>query len=174
METIFSWFNQFFTERWAVFFTAWLPFIELRGAIPLGISMGIKPLQVFLISMAGNAIPVIPLLLLLNPVRDFLIRNSKLMAGFFDWLYERTIRKSDKVDKYGAAGLILFTAIPFPTTGAWTASLAAVIFKIKFKYALPAILAGIVLAGIVVTITSITILSLNMDRALLMLADVVS
>jgi uncharacterized membrane protein len=103
-------------------------------------------------------VPVIPLLFLLEPVRKFLISNSRLMARFFDWIYARTIRKSDNIDKYGALGLILFTAIPFPTTGAWTASLAAVIFKIKFKYALPAILAGIVIAGIVVTFTSMAIL----------------
>ncbi len=158
MDAIFNWLNQFFTQEWAVFFTAWLPFIELRGAVPLGISLGIDPFKVFWLSIAGNAVPVIPLLLLLNPIREFLINNSQLMSRFFDWLYKRTIRKSDKVNKYGALGLILFTAIPFPTTGAWTASLAAVIFKIKFKFALPAILIGIILAGIVVTITSITIL----------------
>ncbi len=160
MDAIFSWFNQFLTQEWAVFLTAWLPFIELRGAIPLGISLGIDPMRVFLLSIAGNAVPVIPLLLLLNPVRDFLIANSPLMKRFFNWLYERTIRKSDKVDKYGALGLILFTAIPFPTTGAWTACLAAVIFKIKFTYALVAILTGIILAGVIVTLTSITVLPL--------------
>lgn len=158
MRDVFIWFNQYFSRDWAVFFTSWLPFIELRGAIPLGISLGISPVKVFLLGVIGNAVPVIPLLFLLNPVREFLITHSRLMARFFTWLYERTIRKSDKVEKYGALGLILFTAVPFPTTGAWTASLAAVIFKIKFKYAFPAIMLGIVLAGIIVTLTSITVL----------------
>lgn len=157
MSSVFDWFSTFFSQEWAVFFTAWLPFIELRGAIPLAISLGIEPLTAFWIGVAGNAVPVIPLLLLLEPVRVFLIRNSRLMARFFDWLYARTIRKSDQVDKYGALGLILFTAIPFPTTGAWTASLAAVVFKIKFRYALPAILAGVIIAGVVVTLTSVAI-----------------
>lgn len=155
---IVSWFQQYFTREWAVFFIAWLPFFELRGAIPLAVSLGIKPVYAFWLGVIGNTVPVIPLLFLLEPVRKFLIRKSKIMARFFDWLYERTIRRSDNIDKYGSLGLILFTAIPFPTTGAWTASFAAVIFKIKFKYAFPAILAGIVIAGIVVTLTSMAVL----------------
>ncbi|MFW5999707.1 MAG: COG2426 family protein, partial [Halanaerobiaceae bacterium] len=144
--------RHYLNREVAVFLTAWLPFIELRGAIPLAISLGITPLNAFLLGVAGNTLSVIPLLLLLNPVREFLIQNSRLMARFFDWLYERTIRKSDNVEKYGALGLILFTAVPLPTTGAWTASLAAIIFKIKFKYAFPAITMGVIIAGIAVTL----------------------
>lgn len=151
---IYELLNRYLSRELAVFLTAWLPFIELRGAIPLAVSLGIKPLDAFFLGVAGNTLSVIPLLLLLKPVREILIRKSQLMARFFDWLHARTIRKSDNVEKYGALGLILFTAVPLPTTGAWTASLAAIIFKIKFKYAFPAITAGIIIAGIAVTLTS--------------------
>lgn len=41
-NAIFNWFNQFFSKELAVFFTAWLPIVELRGAIPLAISLGIS------------------------------------------------------------------------------------------------------------------------------------
>ncbi|MFW5986179.1 MAG: COG2426 family protein [Halanaerobiales bacterium] len=157
METVFMFFNRFFTREWAVFFTSWLPFVELRGAIPLGISLGINPFKVFWLGVAGNAVPVIPLLLLLDPVRRYLRKNFQIMERFFNWLYSRTIRRSERVQKYGALGLIFFTAIPFPTTGAWTASFAAIIFKIKFRYAFPAIILGIFLAGIIVTLTSVSV-----------------
>ncbi len=157
MESVFYFLEEHLSGELAVFLTAWLPFIELRGAIPLGIKLGIDPIQVFILAVIGNIIPIIPILLLLNPVREFLIRNSQIMKRFFDWLYNRTIRKSDQVDKYGALGLILFTAVPLPTTGAWTASFAAIIFKIKFKYAFPAIVAGVLLAGVVVTLMSLAI-----------------
>ena len=157
MEIVFNWLKKLLSGELAVFFTAWLPFAELRLAIPLGIAQGIEPLSVFFLGITGNAVPVIPLLLLLKPVRKFLISNSKIMKRFFSWLDARTIKKSDQVDRYGAIGLILFTAIPFPTTGAWTASLAAVLFNIKFKYALTAIIAGIIIAGIVVTAASMAV-----------------
>ncbi len=158
MDTsIFQWFNSFLSKEWAVFFTACLPILELRGAIPVGIAMNMSPLKVFFIAVLGNALPVIPLLLFLEPVRDFLIKNSRYMEKFFACLYKRTIRKSDKVKKYGAIALILFTAVPLPTTGAWTASLAAVIFKIKLRRAFPAILMGIIISGIIITISSMAL-----------------
>ena len=155
-NSIFQWFNQFFSKEWAVFFTAGLPIVELRGAIPLAISLGIEPGKAYWLAVFGNVVPVIPLLLLLQPVRDLLIRYSALMERFFNWLDQRTLRKSKQINKYGALGLILFTAIPLPTTGAWTASLAAILFKIRFRYAFPAIVAGILLAGVVVLILSLT------------------
>lgn len=155
-NVIFQFFNQYFTREWAVFFISWLPIVELRGAIPLAITLGISPLKAFLLAVAGNAVPVIPILLLLEPIRKFLIANFNFMNSCFEWLDERTLKKSGKIEKYGALALILFTAIPLPTTGAWTASLAAILFKIKFKYAFPAIMIGILIAGLIMIILSIT------------------
>ncbi len=156
-EAIFEWFRNILSGEWAVFFTAWLPFAELRLAIPLGIAQGMNPWRVFWLAVAGNAVPVIPLLLLLRPVRRILKNNFNIMKKFFDYLDKRTLKKSDKVDKYGAFGLIFFTAVPFPTTGAWTASLAAVLFKIKFKYAFISIIFGVIAAGLVVTTMSMAV-----------------
>ena len=45
---------------------------------------------------------------------------------------------------------MLFVAIPLPMTGAWTGCIAASLFKIKLKYVLPAVCAGIILAGVLV------------------------
>ncbi|MFW6035348.1 MAG: COG2426 family protein [Halothermotrichaceae bacterium] len=153
---IFQWFNQYFSQEWAVFFVSMLPIVELRGSIPLAISLGMNPWKAYWIAVVGNAVPVIPLLLFLEPIRNFLIKHLMIMKRFFNWLDKRTIKKSDKVEKYGALALVLFTAIPFPTTGAWTASLAALLFKIKFKFSLPAIILGIIIAGVVMIIISVT------------------
>lgn len=155
-NVFFQWFNQYFSKELAVFFVSWLPIVELRGAIPLAISLDISPWKAYWIAVIGNTIPVIPLLLFLMPLRNYLKERFLFMDRFFTWLEKRTLAKSDKVEKYGAIGLMLFTAIPLPTTGAWTASLAAVLFKIKFKYAFPAIFAGILLAGIIMIILSLT------------------
>ncbi len=127
-----------------------LPISELRGAIPAGISLNQALPKTIILSIAGNLIPVIPLLLLLGPVSEKL-RQFKLWHRFFVWLFERTQKRAQLVEKYGAIGLIFFVAIPLPITGAWTGCIAATLFKIRFKYALGAIAAGVVIAAAIVT-----------------------
>jgi len=153
LEELFITLKELVSKEFAVFIAAMLPVTELRASIPLAISWGLSPTKAFVLSVIGNAVPVIPLLFLLDPVTKYL-RRIELFDRFFSWLYARTRRKSDKVDKYGAIGLILFTAIPLPTTGAWTASVAATIFKIRFRSAFPAIITGVIIAGVVITLLS--------------------
>ena len=51
-------------------------------------------------------------------------------------------------------GLYLFVAIPLPGTGAWTGALAADLFDIRFKNALPVIFLGVLSAGIIMLVLS--------------------
>lgn len=135
----------------AVFLVAALPFIELRGAIPLALAFGLSPGRAFILAILGNLLPVLPLLLLFTTVSERL-RVFPPVDMFLTWLHDRTVKKSDKVERYGPLGLIFFTAVPLPTTGAWTASLAAILFRIKIRYAFPAIAFGVLIAGMVVTL----------------------
>ncbi|MBU1125047.1 MAG: small multi-drug export protein [Candidatus Omnitrophica bacterium] len=136
-----------------------LPISELRGAIPLGLYYGFPLVKAFFLAVLGNSLIVIPALFLFEPISRRL-RKFKLWSRFFDWLFERTKKNSDAVQKYEALGLILFVAIPLPMTGAWSGIVAASMFKIKFRYALAAILTGILIAGIIVsTLCSLGIFS---------------
>lgn len=134
-----------------VFLTAALPVSELRGAIPLGLLNGMPVYKTYLIAVAGNFLPVIPLLLFLSPVSEYLQRFP-VWKRFFSWLYGRTRRRAEVVQKYEALGLMLFVSVPLPITGAWTGCVAASLCGIKLKYAVPAVFCGILLAGIVVTL----------------------
>lgn len=128
-----------------------LPISELRGSIPLGfLTLKISFLKVFFLSILGNLLPVIPILLFLEPVSERL-RHFRIWRNFFDRLFEHTKRKSALIEKYEALGLILFVAIPLPVTGAWTGSIAASLFKIRFRYALLSISIGVVCAAIIVS-----------------------
>lgn len=140
-----------------------LPVAELRGGIPLAFALGIPPFKAFWLAVAGNLLPVIPLLLLLQPVSNFL-RKLPVLDKFFEWLFARTRRKSHLIEKYEALGLILFVAIPLPMTGMWTGAVAASLFKIPIKYSLPAIIAGVFIAGGIVSVlcmTGMMVYSLN-------------
>lgn len=126
-----------------------LPISELRGSIPAALMMGLSPLKAFLLSILGNSLIIIPVLFLLEPVSNALMR-FKPWKKFFDWLFERTKAKGDLIQKYEAIGLALFVAVPLPMTGAWSGCIAASLFRIKFRYAFPAIFLGVVGAGIIV------------------------
>ncbi len=131
-----------------------MPVSELRGAIPLGLFLDIPVMKTALLAVAGNIIPVVPLLLFLGPVSEWFTAKHELFKRFFDWLFERTRRHSDKIEKYEALGLILFVAIPLPMTGAWSGSIAAFIFGIRFWRAFPCIIIGILIAATLVTLAS--------------------
>jgi len=137
------------TLEWTTFIISMLPISELRGSIPVALAMGMAPMKAFLISILGNSAIIIPVLFLLEPVSARL-RRFKIWRSFFDWLFERTKAKGDLIQKYEAVGLMLFVAAPLPMTGAWSGCIAASLFKIKFRYALPAIFLGVVEAGVIV------------------------
>lgn len=144
----------------AVFVVAMLPVFELRGAIPAGYAMGMtNPLLIYALAVVGNFMPVLPIILGLGPA-ERLFRRFKIWDRFFDWLFKRTVARSDVIKKYESLGLILFVAIPLPMTGAWTGSIAAYLFKLPLRLALPCIILGILIAGLVVSLVSQGVLSL--------------
>ncbi|WP_370574363.1 COG2426 family protein [Methanomethylovorans sp.] len=139
-----------------------LPVAELRGSIPIAIlQYQMHPAEAYLLAVIGNMIPVIPLLLYLEPVSNYL-RRFRLWDKFFNWLFTRTHHNhSATFEKYGTLGLAIFVAIPLPATGAWSGCAAAFVFGICFRHALVAITAGVLIAGLVVTVVTLGGLSLS-------------
>jgi uncharacterized membrane protein len=136
----------------AVFLTSMLPVIELRGALPMAINFfNIAWPKAFLIAFIGNLIPVPFILWLLEPVVRILSK-IKPLGNFFQWLFERTRRRGNKViEKYEEIGLLAFVAIPLPGTGAWTGALIAFLFGLNFKKSFLVISLGVFIAGVIVT-----------------------
>jgi uncharacterized membrane protein len=144
----------------AVFVIAMLPIFELRGAIPAGYALGMEsPLLIYAIAVAGNFVPVLPIITLLGPA-ERLLRRFRWCDRCFDWLFARTVSRSALIQRYQSLGLILFVAIPAPVTGAWTGSVAAYLFKLPLRLAIPCIILGILIAGVVVTLASLGVIAL--------------
>ena len=150
LNLVLGWLNGLPPE-YAVMIVGALPVSELRGAIPLGLYLGMPVLKAFFWAVLGNIVFVAPALFFFEPIAAFL-RKFKLWARFFDWLFERTRKKSEVVLRYEALGLLILVAIPLPMTGAWTGVVAATLFKIKFRYAFLSIILGVILAGIIVSL----------------------
>ncbi|MGB3906896.1 MAG: small multi-drug export protein [Methanomethylovorans sp.] len=153
---------EIFPNWLATILISCLPVAELRGAIPIALlQYQMHPAEAYLFAVIGNMLPVIPLLLYLEPVSNYL-RRFRFWDKFFNWLFTRTRHNhSETFEKYGTLGLAIFVAIPLPATGAWTGCAAAFVFGIGFRHALMAISAGVLVAGAVVTIVTLGGISLS-------------
>lgn len=131
-----------------------LPISEVRGAIPMAVGvLGLPPADAYLLSVIGNLIPVVPMLLFLGPISEFLMRYP-LGERFFRWLFARTRRKYIKEhERFGLTALTLFVALPLPMTGAWTGCALAFLLGFRFWPAFAAITAGVLIAGAIVMAT---------------------
>jgi uncharacterized membrane protein len=139
---------EHFRSEWAVFLLSMIPISELRGSIPLGISLGLPPFEVFLISIAGNMLPVPFLLKLFRPIIRYVAR-TRLLRRPAAYVLKKVNKGSNKVIRYELLGLFLLVAIPLPTTGAWTGSAVAAFLKLDFKKSFLFIFMGVITAGVI-------------------------
>ena len=139
-----------------------VPLIELRGAIPIAIAMGIDLPEwaVLLIAIIGNIIPVPFIYFFARRILEWMAKSSwkplKKAGKFFLKKGEKAGDKLlEKVHSGLYVALYLFVAIPFPGTGAWTGTLAASILNLDFKKSMVAIISGVVTAGVIMLLISL-------------------
>ena len=143
--------NKINSPEIKVFLIAMIPIFELRGAIPIGIlEYKLSPLEVFPIAIAGNMVPIFFILLFFDFVTRIFFKVP-LLKKILEAIFRRTRKKGEIIEKYEEIGLMLFVAIPLPVTGAWTGSLAAYLFGLRFWKSILFIFLGVLIAGVVVT-----------------------
>jgi len=128
-----------------------LPLAELRGGIPMGI-MGFQLvwLEVFLLAIIGNLLPVPFLLLFFRRLIEF-SRRIPIANKLTALLIKHAQRHTPAVERYERIGLIVFVSIPLPWTGAWTGAIVASMLGMKFKQGFLSISVGVLISGVIVT-----------------------
>lgn len=127
--------------------TAALPFGGLGNAIPVALSsFGYSPLKTVILAVIGSSLPIAPLLYFLEPISHGVIK-FKPWRRFLERLFTRKKAKYDLRQRLAAFLLMLFVALPIPVTGSWAGCAAASLFRIRFRYAFPAIFIGVVIEG---------------------------
>jgi len=151
-----SWFQNF-PPQLATFLIAMVPISELRASIPIAIKIYHLPVwSAYTFSVLGNLVPMILIVLILQPVADFLSRHFRIFQRFFEWLFEHTRKRgAKKFEKWGEFAVFILTATPIPLLGGWTGPLAAFVFNIKLKKSIPLVILGCLTAGVVVTVLTI-------------------
>jgi len=149
---------------WWTFLLSATPISEIRGSIIYAISVldhsFLNIFMAYLISVIGNFLPVPFIMLAFRPIIKWM-KKTKLFGRAAHWLEERTERKAGKLSRVSAGALMIFVSIPFPTTGAWTGAMIAALLDMRFKYALPAIILGIMISGLIMTFLTTGILNLG-------------
>lgn len=149
------------------FLIAMLPIVELRGAIPAAITMGIHPMLAFALAWVGSAIISPILLLILRPILNWM-KKFKIFASLakaiedgFKGKAMKVIGKEDdsalsgeelkKLERKKMLGVYLFVAFPIPLTGVWTGSAIATFIDIPFWKSMLMVWLGNLTAGAIVT-----------------------
>ncbi len=148
-----------FSQYLLVFLIAMMPIVELRGAVPVAVGMGLDTTLAFMLILIGNMLPV-PLVYLFS--RKLLVFGLNFrwrwLRKFCNFCLVKGEKAGEKLLKKGRAGvyvaLMLFVGIPVPGTGAWTGTLAASILKLDFRKTVMAVLAGVLMAGVIMAVGS--------------------
>ncbi len=134
-----------------------LPWIELRGSIPVGIHMGYNPLHVFAICTVTDIL-LIPVLLFLLKYGMPLILRIETVNRFYQWNVVGTLRRYEKYRKWEELGLALFVAVPLPFTGVYSGAFVSYLLNFRKREAFLSIASGAVMAGAIVTVLSMGVL----------------
>ncbi len=135
-----------------VFLISMVPLVELRGAVPYAITMGLPVLPSYIIAIIGNMLPMPFIFFFARKVLEW-GKDKPIIGGFFTFCLEKGHKGGEKLkEKAGNSlywALFLFVGIPLPGTGAWTGTLAASILDMDFKKSVKSVICGVILAGII-------------------------
>jgi len=139
-----------------------MPFIEMRGAVPIAVLFYHWDLGVALLfSGIVSLIPGLVIVFYLDRLEPHL-RKVKLFDRALNKAFEWTRKKhaepdaQKKRDRRALILLAILVALPGPGTGAWTGGLVSYVFEVPKKKAVVALLLGVV--GEAVAIAALVLL----------------
>ena len=148
-----------------VFLVSMVPIVELRGAIPIGVGLGVPEILALIIAVIGNMVPVPFIYKFSRKLLELGSKSSwKWIKKFCDFCLKKGEKAGKKLMKRGGdsiyLGLFLFVGIPIPGTGVWTGTLAASLLDLDFKKTVKAIICGVLLSGCIMLAISLGVFKL--------------
>lgn len=157
IEAILSFF-QGLPPMWTTVIIAAIPVVEVRGAVPIALEIFHLPVVTgALLSFLGSIVPALVIPSVLQAIEIPCRRASKTCARFLDWTAHHVEKRyTQRYRALGAVGLAVFVAIPLPLTGVWTGALAAWLFRIPKRYAIPALILGTACTTLIMTAVTVS------------------
>lgn len=173
------------------------PIIELKGAIPIGMSVdyfgeyALDGTSAFLLSLLGSSLVVPIIALIFTPIINWL-KRTKLFKRFGEYIDQKVSRHKRDIDskvdstrtktKSTIIKCLLifgFVAIPLPLTGVWTGTCVAVAVGLNLWQTCLSVILGNVVAGLIIVFVCsvfpeiITILSIVFILIVLVLIAII-
>lgn len=152
----------------ATIIIAMFPIIELKGAIPIGMSVdywgnyALNNTQSFLFSLLGSCLVVPILAIVFIPILNWL-KKTKMFRKVATFIEEKVKKHTDDIDKKVVNSsnkknkteikcllIFAFVAVPLPLTGVWTGTCAAVIIGLKYWQTVLSVVLGNIVAGLII------------------------
>jgi len=128
-----------------------LPWIELRGSIPLAIALGWDPVAAGAMGIIANWLIIVPGYFFL----DLFYERWFSRFAFIRRLVKRVREKgAGLIERYELLGLALFVGVPLPGTGAYAGVTLAWLLGLRRWRAMAAVALGVAVAGIAVTLVA--------------------
>lgn len=135
---------------------SFLPTIELRGSIPLGIALGFNPLLVTSISIITNILLIPVLFIFLNYFWK-IVKNWKIVEFYVSKLRARS---KPYIEKYGNYGIFIFVVIPLPGSGVYTGSLVSWLFGMDIKDVFLPMVLAVLTSAVFIALISLGIITI--------------
>ena len=148
-----------FLKYLSVFFISMVPLLELRGAIPIAIGMGLDTMSSILVCAVGNLVPVPVIYLFARKVLLWGL-DKPFIGGICRFFHSKGERAGKRLagSKFGKFGLmvalIAFVGIPIPGTGAWTGTLGASFLEMGIRETVISVALGVIIAGVIMATVS--------------------
>ena len=149
-------FHNIVVKYFITFLLGMCPIIEIRGAIPVGVGLGLSYFESFVVGFVGNIIPIYFIVKYAGPIFEVLgkVKIFKKIIDFASDKATKKIEESERLQTFTALGLYLFVAIPLPGTGIWIGSLIANFLHVPPKKAMLPLILGVLTAGTIILIAT--------------------
>lgn len=156
---------KFFGNPWlATIIISMLPIFELKGAIPVGMSVSLwgdsvlKFWQAFFCAMVGTVIITPILLIVITPILNFL-KSTKMFKNLSLKMEEKIKNNAElnakKSELKKLFAVFSFVAIPLPLTGVYMGCAIASFLQLPFLKSCLVIIVGNFVSGVVITLLSL-------------------
>lgn len=146
------------------------PIIELKGAIPIGMSVdywgefALSGRGAFLLSLLGSSLIVPIIALIFSPILTWL-KGTRIFGRIGEYIEGKVNSHSkqmtQRLEKTGSASqsgrtilkcilIFMFVAVPLPLTGVWTGTCVAVAIGLSFWQACLSVILGNIVAGLII------------------------
>jgi uncharacterized membrane protein len=133
------------------------PFVELRLAIPYGITKGLHPLLAIAAAVAATWVVIVPMFLVMDLFYERFISRIPLVRHFVE---EVRARGRNYVERWGVVGVGVYVSLPLPGPGVYSGTVLAWLFGLPRRQAIISLATGILVSAILVAGISTPVIAL--------------